>query len=636
MAPDIPTPSDPIEGRVVNTVPVLHDASCFQAVPRTFGQMLCDRAQHEPNAVAFYKWESGAQHPTTWSEYFESVRQIALGLSSLGINKGDRVAIMSSARTEWVVAALAILSVNGVLVGVYPTSSPQELEQVLQDCEVSAVFAESAADLAKVAAVAPRVQSLRAVIGFDADPPGAPGPVAVTGWRSLLAEGAALVDSKPTLFADLVEAGDIDQPAALFSTSGSTGTPKGVVHTHRTLQYSVLGVAMTYPEIGNTRHDLVGFLGLSHVAPALIGVFTPIMTRLVITYCPMGQRVEALVGVRPTAVVWPPRMHEKLASEMLQAVARSGRLSRIKYAAAMKVARRVSAVRWEARQPPKYLGLLYELCLRTVFLPLRAQVGIDRIKVSWTASGSMTPGVAALWHMWGLDLRELYGTTETCGAVLAQWDRPFPRPGTIGKSLPDSRWAARVSADGELQVRAPSLFTGYWNDPKATSEAVHDGWYVTGDLVDLGPDGEVKIIGRSKDLIKTSGGKSVSPQPIEIKLKASPLVDEAVVVGEGRKYLTALLAVNADAQAMSAHERDAALRRWIDGVNSELSRPLQIKDFRVLPRLLSPEDGELTLKGTIRRANVVASFTELIDEMYDAGEQEAIARQARFAGGDHV
>ncbi|CDQ45553.1 MULTISPECIES: AMP-dependent synthetase/ligase [Mycolicibacterium] len=636
MAPDTPVSSNPAEGNGTHSVPVLQDVSRFEAVPRTFAQLLHDRARHEPDSVAFYTWESGAQHPTTWGEYAESVRRAALELDNLGVGAGDRVAIMSSARAEWVVAALAILSVNAVLVGVYPTSSQQELAQVLETCGVSAIFAESQPALEKVAAIAPRLDTLRAVIGFDAQPAGMPDSVSVSGWHSLLAAGGTLAAADPSRFADLVAEGDIDQPAALFSTSGSTGIPKGVVHTHRTLQFSVLGVAMTYPDIGRTHHDLVGFLGLSHVAPALIGVFAPIMTKLVITYCTMEQRLPALIGVRPTAVVWPPRMHEKLASEVLQTVTHSGRLFGIKYAAAMQIARRIGAQRWADRRPPRYLDVLYGICLKTVFLPLRARVGMDRINVSWTASGSMPPDVAALWHMWGLDLRELYGTTETCGAVLAQWDRPFPRPGTIGKSMPDPRWAARVSADGELQVRTPSLFTGYWNDPQATSEAVHDGWYSTGDLVELDADAEVKIIGRSKDLIKTSGGKSVSPQPIEVKLKSSPLLEEAIVVGEGRKYLTALLAVSAKTQSMSTDERDILLRRWIEGVNSELSRPLQIKDFRVLPRELSAEAGELTLKGTIRRANVVASFAHLVEEMYDGSEQDVIAGQARLIRGDRA
>ena len=624
--------SSPEGGR--NGVPVLRSVSGFEAVDRTFAQMLCDRAEREPDTVAFCSWVDGDARPTSWSEYLEEVRETTLGLHDLGVASGDRVAIMSSTRREWVVAALAILSVGGVPVGVYPTSSVPEVEYALESSGATAIFAEGTSDIAKVRAVAAGLPHLRATIGFDAEPADLPETVKTVHWDYLRAVGSARAVAEPELFTLLVEAGDIDQLAALFYTSGSTGAPKGVRHTHRTLQYSVLGFAMSYPEIGTTRHDLVGFLGLSHVAPALVGVFAPIMTRLVITYCTMDQRVEALIGVRPTAVLWPPRMHEKLASEMLQTLAESGRAFRLGYSIAMKVARKVSDLRWRGRQVPRYLEALYELCMKCVFLPLRAKVGMDRIEVSWTASGSMTPDVAALWHMWGLDLRELFGTTETCGSVIAQWDRAFPAPGTIGKAMPDPRWVVRVSHEGELQVRSPCLFDGYWHNPEATASALEDGWYRTGDLVELSSDGEVTIIGRMKDVLKTSGGKSVSPQPIEVRLKASPLIDEAIVVGEGRKYLTVLLSVSDETQAMTPHERDAALTRWIDEVNSELARPLQLKKFRILPRALSAAAGELTAKATIRRSNILASFTDLVDDMYDVGEQDEIARQARFARTD--
>lgn len=615
-------------------IPVLHSVSGFEAVHRTFAQMLCDRAECEPDTVAFCSWAGGAARPTSWSEYLDEVRETTLGLHNLGVAPGDRVAIMSSTRREWVVAALAILSMGGVPVGVYPTSSGAEVEQALESSGATAVFAESASDIAKVAAAAPGLPHLCATIGFDTEPADLPATVKAVHWASLRAVGRARALAEPELFTVLVEAGDIDQLAALFYTSGSTGAPKGVMHTHRTLQYSVLAFAMSYPEIGRTRHDLVGFLGLSHVAPALIGVFAPIMTRLVVTYCTMDQRREALIGVRPTAVVWPPRMHEKLASEMLQALSESGRAFRFAYSIAMGVARRVSVLRWRGRQVPKHLNALYGFCMKSVFLPLRATVGIDRIKVSWTASGSMTPDVAALWHMWGLDLRELFGTTETCGSVLAQWDRAFPAPGTIGKCMPDPRWAIRVSPEGELQLRSPCLFKGYWRNPEATASVMEDGWYRTGDLVELNRDGEVKIIGRMKDVLKTSGGKMVSPQPIEVRLKASPLIDEAIVVGEGRKYLAVLLCVSDVARAMTPHERDDALTGWIDEVNSELARPLQLKTYRILPRALSPAAGELTPKATIRRSNILASFADFVDDMYDAGEQDEIVRQARFARTD--
>jgi long-chain acyl-CoA synthetase len=192
-----------------------------------------------------------------------------------------------------------------------------------------------------------------------------------------------------------------------------------------------------------------------------------------------------------------------------------------------------------------------------------------------------------------------------------------------------------VSPEGELQVKAPLLFTGYWGKPEAYTEAfTDDGWYSTGDLVELSDDGEVRIIGRLKDILITSGGKTISPQPIEVRLKASSLIDEAIVVGEGRKYLTVLLSVSDTANAMASHERTAALTDWIEEVNAELARPLQLKKFRVLPRALTSEMGELTLKGTIRRANVLNSFKALVDEMYDDDEQLQIARQARLAETD--
>ncbi|WP_456695527.1 AMP-dependent synthetase/ligase [Aeromicrobium sp. P5_D10] len=616
--------------------PVLRTLSGFQAVDRTFAQMLCDRAEHEPNGVAFCSWEDGSARATSWRDYVSMVREGALGLHELGVVPGDRVAIMSSTRPEWVVAALAILSVGGVPVGVYPTSAGPEVEYVLKDSGATVVFVESDADAAKVAGVVSRLPDVRAVVGFESEPAGLPDTVVTVRWDRLCTAGGAQAAAHPDLFSALVDAGEVDQLAALFYTSGSTGAPKGVMHTHRTLQYSVLGFAMSYPEMGNTRHDLVAFLGLSHVAPALLGVFAPIMSRLVNTYCTMEQRAEALAGVRPTAVLWPPRMHEKLASEVLEALGESGRAFRFAYAVAMKVARKASALRWQGRPLPRHLQVLDRLSTKFVFVPLRAKVGMDRISVSWTASGSMTPDVAALWHMWGVDLRELFGTTETCGSVLAQWDRAFPAPGTIGKSLPDPRWDLRVSDKGELQLRSPCLFTGYWRDQAATTAAMDGEWYGTGDLVELDSSGEVKIIGRLKDVLKTTGGKMVSPQPIEVRLKVSPLIDEAIVVGEGRKYLTVLLSVSEEARGMGSAERDVALRAWIDEVNAELARPLQLKKFQVLPRALSAADGELTAKATIRRSNILAAFSDLVDDMYDSGEEKQIARQARLARTDRA
>nr|WP_228747791.1 AMP-binding protein [Bradyrhizobium sp. BR 10289] len=616
----VPVLSDVIDSGVAN----------FEAVERTFAQMVQDRAEVEPEEVAFCQWDGTHAIPTTWAQYASAVREVALGLVALGVGRGDRVAIMAPGRGEWVITALGILSAGAIPVGVYPTSAAAEVRQLVGHSEAVAMVVGDDADVAKVAAVAPELPALRAVISFDSTPSGLPETVVSKTWADLREAGRALDDTNPALFNFLLDGGSIDQTAALFYTSGSTGAPKGVIHTHRTLQYSILGSAVLNPELTRTRRDSVSFLGLSHVSPALSGVFAPIMTRAVVTFCRLDQSSEALRGVRPTGIVWPPRLHEKLLSGALAAIKESPASFQKSYEDAMEVAREVAAARRRGDTVSAELQAQYDQALEQVFLPLRAKLGMDRVNVAWTASGAMTPEVHALWQMWGLDLRELYGTTETCGWVLAQWDRSFPPPGTVGKAMPHPRFAIKTNSKGELLVKGPLLFRGYWNNPEATAEVMDGEWYRTGDLVEIDASGEVKLIGRAKDIIVTSGGKTISPQPIEVRLKASPLIEEAMVVGDGRKYLTVLVWPTEKGGRLDRHALQEGLRAWIEDLNTGLARPLQLKDFRIAPRALAAS--ELTSKGTIRRAAVLTSFSALVDEMYSAAEHNEFAGQARLRG----
>jgi long-chain acyl-CoA synthetase len=604
----------------------------FEAVERTFAQMVQDRAEVEPEEVAFCQWDGTRAIPTTWAQYALGMREVALGLTALGVARRDRVAIMAPGRGEWVITALGILSAGAIPVGVYPTSSAAEVKQLVGHSEAVAIVVGDEADVAKIAAVAPELPALRAIISFDGAPSGLPEKVVSKTWADLRAAGRALDAANPALFDELLDGGDIDQTAALFYTSGSTGAPKGVIHTHRTLQYSILGSAVLNPELMKTRRDSVSFLGLSHVSPALSGVFSPIMTRAVVTFCRLDQSTEALRGVRPTGIVWPPRLHEKLLSGALAAVKASPTAFQEAYEDAMQVAREVAAARRRGDAVPAALQARYDQAQEKVFLPLRAKLGVDRVGIAWTASGAMTPEVHALWQMWGVDMRELYGTTETCGWVLAQWDRSFPPPGTVGKAMPDPRFGIKISSEGELLVKGPLLFRGYWNNPEATAEVMDGEWYRTGDLVEIDASGEVKLIGRAKDIIITSGGKTISPQPLEVRLKDSPLIEEAVVVGDGRKYLTVLIWPTEKGSRLDKDVLQEGLRAWIEDLNTGLARPLQLKDYRIAPRALSAGAGELTAKGTIRRAAVLTSFSALVDEMYNAAEHNEFAGQARLQG----
>lgn len=604
----------------------------FQAVERTFAQMVQERAEVEPDEVAFCQWDGTRAIPTTWAQYASAVREVALGLAALRVLPGDRVAIMAPGRGDWVIAALAILSAGAIPVGVYPMSSAAEVRQLLGHSEAVALFVGDDNDVAKVASVAPELPALRAMIGFDVSQSALPGTVVGKTWAALRDTGRAHGLANPALFDERLGSGHIDQPAALFYTSGSTGAPKGVVHTHRSLQYAVLGCALIIPKVTTTRRDSLSFLGLSHVSPAMSGVYVPIMTRAVVTFCRLDQLSEALRGVRPTGMVWPPRLHEKLLSAALAAIKGAPASFQKSYEDAMVVAREVAAARQRGECVSGELQARYDQAQQQVFLPLRAKLGVDRVDIAWTASGAMTPDVHALWQLWGVDLREMYGTTETCGWVLAQWDRAFPPPGTIGKAMPDPRFGIKVSREGELLVKGPLLFSGYWKNAEATADAMDGEWYRTGDLVEIDASGEVKLIGRAKDIIVTSGGKTINPQPTEVRLKASSLVEEALVVGDGRKYLTALIWPSENGSKLDRQALHESLQKQIGDINAELARPLQLKDFRIAPRPLSPGAGELTAKGTIRRAAVLTSFSALVDEMYDSAEHKEFADQARLQG----
>ncbi|MCE0767004.1 AMP-binding protein [Pseudonocardia kujensis] len=595
---------------------------------RTLPGLLLDRARSEPEAVAMRYWRDGNAQAVTWRTYRDRVRDAALGLAENGVRHGDRVAVMSSARPEWIYAALAVQSVGGVVIGVYPTNSRAEIEQLLVHSEAVGFVGESSTELDKVAAVAARTPALRLVVGIDAAPTGLPDSVTGTTWDELSSAGAHHGGEPADRLEELVEATTLDDPAVLFYTSGSTGAPKGVAHSHRTLQHAVQTIIGLYPGMETRRHDMVGFLPLAHVAPALLLIFTPLLTRLVATYCRMQDYEQVVRAVRPTALLWPPRFYEKTAGELIARAESWRGIRRHAYRAAMGIGRRMAERRWSGRRS-LVLQLAYLAALRGMFLPLRATVGMDRIRVAWTASAAMPENLMALWQIWGLDLRENYGLTETAGCPVGQFDQPFPRPGRIGREFPDSRYRVEIAPDGEMLLRAPLLFREYWHNPEETDAVLQDGWFRTGDLVERTEHGDIRLIGRKKDVIITSGGKTINPQPVETRLKESSLINEAIIVGDGRKYLTVLLEPSALAIGLNPAALSERLRTEVEQVNADLARVQQLKAFRVLPRALETARGERTANGKIRRNVVVRSFSSLVDEMYGANDDFVIAEHVR-------
>jgi long-chain acyl-CoA synthetase len=600
---------------------------------RTLPQLVDDRAAAEPDETALCQWVDGEAQPVTWAEYRHAVSELAVGLAQLGVRPGERVAVMSGSRKEFAFSVLAVQSIGGIALGVYPTNSPAEVRQFLSHSDAVAFIGEDAMHLGKVASIATDLPALRLVVGIADEPPPLPDHITRLTLAELRAEGARQAAVEPGAYARLLDNTSLDDPAVLFYTSGSTGAPKGVTHSHRSLQHGAQTVWGYYPDMDRERHDVVAFLPVAFVAPAIVAVVTPLITRMVVTFCPADEHMDAFRKVRPTAMLWVPRLYEKFAGLALEHLQSWNPVRKRLYEAAMVVGRRMAHCRWDGRTPSLPLRLAYQAALRSVFLPLRKEVGLDRMTVAWTASAAMPESVMTLWQIWGLDLRETYGLTETGGSVTGQFERPFPRPGNIGAVFPDRRWALQRAEDGELLVRAPLLFQGYWKDPERTAEVLQDGWLKTGDLVEFDAEGRVHLVGRKKDVIITSGGKTISPQPIEVSLKESPLISEAVVVGDARKYLTVLLELDVEAvgRELGAHRTDdqvsGRIALEIERVNKNLARAEQLKQFRILPRPLAIETGERTANGKMKRAGVVTSFAALIDDMYGTTEAGAISRQ---------
>jgi long-chain acyl-CoA synthetase len=351
---------------------------------------------------------------------------------------------------------------------------------------------------------------------------------------------------------------------------------------------------------------------------------------------------QTIKEVKPTYYMAPPRFYQRFATQILSIVNSASVKRRKDYQLAMRIARKALDDRRADRAPDPYLSDLFSACGRHIFGPLLAEVGFDELKIAYTSSAPMPSEVMTLWQLWGLNLKECYGQTEMVGGNLVQMV-DWPKAGNVGIPVQDPAWETAVLEDGEMIVRGPGLFTGYWNKPEETKSTLRDGWLYTGDIAQIGTDGNFKLVDRKKEIINTSGGKTVSPTQIENEIRQSPYISEAAVIGEGKKYLTALIEVDATATMDWAKSRDADIKQYADlgkseivvrmiegevaKANNRLARAEQIKAFRILPEELSPENGVMTPTRKKRRKQLMERYQSLIDTLYDESEEKLIKAQ---------
>ena len=568
----------------------------------------------------------GAWQAVSWAAMSDDVQALGLSLLELGVRPGDRVAILAENRPEWAVADLAILSLGAVTVPIYTTLTAPEIEQILADSGASAVVLSTDRQAETVQAIRPNLPGLAHVIQIEPRPLGV-FPRGVTWYGELLGLGRSSRAGASALFGR-VAAVTPATLATLIYTSGTTGRPKGVMLTHDNLLSNCRACAPIIP-VTEQDHTL-SFLPLSHVFERMAGYYFILYVGGAIAYAEsLETAAEDLRQIRPTVVCAVPRFYEKLHAKVMEAVAHHGPPQRAIFAWAMAVGRRVAAAHTAARPLGPWLALQRRLADRLVFRTLRARLG-GRLRFFISGGAPLDRTLAEFFYGAGILILEGYGLTETSPVIAC--NRPAAlRFGTVGRPIPGVE--VRIADDGEILTRGPHIMQGYYRNPEATREALEpDGWFHTGDIGRLDPDGFLAITDRKKELIVTAGGKKVPPAVLEQRLTRDPAISDAVVLGDRRPYLTALVVPNPTALAAYAAQqgleprdpaalvRHPAVLAWYQATLQALQQDRapfeQVKRFTLLEAPFSQATGELTPTMKIRRRIIAQRYAAQIDAMY--------------------
>jgi long-chain acyl-CoA synthetase len=585
----------------------------------TLGAMFL-RAGGQDGAALRYK-ENGDWREISYRELVRSARDIAKGLIAVGIEPGERVCILSDTRPEWTIADVGSLCAGIVVAPIYHTNSPEECEYVLRHSEARVVFCEDDSQLAKIEQVRSRCPALRHIIAFRG------AGAASLSLEQLIELGRDIPDERVDA---RVAAVSPDSLASLVYTSGTTGPPKACMLTHRNW---VEQAHMIEEGLDLARHnapiEFFLFLPLAHVFGRITQMCTLDLGGTLIYWTRDPTRLlEDIQDARPTYFSSVPRVWEKIYTAATSGIADQPWLKRALFSWSLGVGHRLRERERSGAAPGRVLAAEHRIADRLVHRKVRDLFG-GRLEMAVTSAAPIAPEVLEFFDACGVVLLEVWGMTEMCGAGTLNTEQSM-KMGTVGK--PGSALEMRVGPDGELLARGPIVFAGYFKNEEATHEALPEGWLATGDLGSIDAEGFVTITGRKKDIIITSSGKNITPANIENALKQTRWISEALVYGDNRPYIVALLTLDAeevpklaeqlgippDVPAMANDERvRAEIRKTVDAVNARFARIEQIKRFAILDREMTQQQGELTPTLKVKRAFVYAQFKHVFDSLYD-------------------
>lgn len=581
---------------------------------------LHENGRIRPNAPAYFEKIGDHWVPTTWQQYLDQVRQAAKSLIALGVEPGGSVNILGFNRPEWVIMDLAAMLVRGTATGIYTTNSASECQYIISHSEASVIVLEDQGQWDKIASVRQDIDCLKHIImmrGTDIDDD------QTLSWDAFMAAGNDIPDEQIDTALNNLK---LDDLCTLIYTSGTTGPPKGVMLNHENLAWTSKQ-AVDLLNLGPSDSAL-SYLPLSHIAEQMFTIHAAITSGYQIYYAESGLKVpDNLKEVQPTIFFGVPRVWERFYSGVTAKLAEATGV-RAKIAQwAMGVSKQVWTQRHNGHEPSGFLATQYNLASKLFYSKVKEALGLNRMKFGFSSAAPLNPEIAHFFIQLDVPIHEIYGQSEGSGPTTT--NRPgATKIGTVGQAWPGSQ--VKLAEDGEILLSGKNVFLGYYKNPASTAETLIDGWLQSGDLGSFDTDGFLTITGRKKEIIITSGGKNIAPKNIEASLKNLDLVSEAVVIGEQRRFITALLTLDETAAANYAkthgldfqtlHENTqllAHLQQQIDQeVNSHLARVEQVRGFKVLPRQFTVEDGELTPTLKIKRRIVNENFKTEIESMY--------------------
>jgi len=599
------------------------------------GRTLCDQlqvtAERSGDAPALSDvGESGTQ-TITWAQAREQALRLAAGFIALGLQPGERVALMLPNRSEHVLADFGAVHAGGVPVTFYATLAAEQVGFVAEDCSARIAVLDGAAELARWQPVLAQLPALKKIIVRDsaACPPGD----LYLSWADFAALGRERYAAEPEAVAGRLAAITPDDPVTLLYTSGTTGSPKGVLLTHRNVLYEVTAAETMGTVESGVRW--VSYLPLAHIAERMFSIYLPVMTAGYVNFCPdPTQLVSALGAVRPTAFFGVPRVWEKVQAgiqALLTGEQDSGRRAAVQEA--MDVGRRYVESGQFGRTTPPELDRAFRQADEQVLAPIRSLLGLGEAAVVSSAAAPLPADVAAFFAGLGMKILDIYGMTETTGAFTSNSASEF-KVGTVGRAFPGME--IQIAADGEILVRGPLLTPGYLNRPDLTADLIDaEGWLHTGDIGSLDEDGFLSVVDRKKEIIITAGGENVPPAVIENLLVAHPLVGQALAFGDRRPYVVALLTLDGAVAPAWAKARGvqagslaelagdpavlAEVGEAVAAANDRLARVQQVKRWRLLPVEWTAESEELTPTLKLKRRVVHAKYADDIDTLYAGG-----------------